>query len=142
MPVTYTIDATRRLIRTVCARPLTFAQVMDHFRELNEDPACTGRLDVLLDVSDGDLVPESHQIGAVAAAVLSIRNKVQFGSCAVVASRDAMFGMMRVFEVRAGDHFGAVHVFRKMAEAEIWLASQKTGAGSGSVTGSRGRSES
>jgi len=64
MPVTYSIDATRRLIRTVCARPLTFAQVMDHFRELKEDPACSGRLDVLLDVSDADLMPESHQLVA------------------------------------------------------------------------------
>jgi len=121
---------------------LTFLQVLNHFRELKEDPACSGRLDVLLDVSDADLVPESHQIGAVGAAVNSIRDKVQFGFCAVVAGRDAMFGMMRVFEVRAGDHFDAVHVFRETAEAEIWLASQKTGTGSGSVTGSRDRSES
>jgi len=142
MPVTYSIDSTRQLIRTTCTRPLTFLQVLNHFRELKEDPACSGRLDVLLDVSDADLVPESHQIGAVGAAVNSIRDKVQFGFCAVVAGRDAMFGMMRVFEVRAGDHFDAVHVFRETAEAEIWLASQKTGTGSGSVTGSRDRSES
>jgi hypothetical protein len=142
MPVTYSIDATRRLIHTVCARPLTFAQVMDHFRELKEDPACSGRLDVLLDVSDADLVPEGHQLVAVSGAIRSIRDKVQFGLCAVVAGRDAMFGMMRVFEVRAGDHFGAIHVFRETAEAEIWLASQKIATGAGSVTGSRGRSES
>lgn len=138
MPVTYSIDTTRRLICTVCARPLTFSQVLDHFRELKEDPACSGRLDVLLNVSDVDLVPESYQIGAVAAAVLSIRDKVQFGACAVVASRDAMFGMMRVFEVRAGDHFAAIHVFRETAEAEMWLASQKTGTGSASATGPLG----
>lgn len=80
----------------------------------------------------------SEQFGA---AMLSIRDKVQFGCCAVVATRDAMFDMMRVFEVRAGDHFDAIHVFRETAEAEIWLASQKTGAGSGPVTGARGRSE-
>ncbi len=38
MPVTYSIDANRRMIRTACTRPLTFAQVIDHFRELGETP--------------------------------------------------------------------------------------------------------
>jgi hypothetical protein len=124
VPVTYSIDPTRQLIRTTCVRPLTFAQVIDHFRELNEDPACSGRLDVLLDVTDIDSLPDSSQLGAVGTAVIAIRKKVQFGSCAIVADRDALFGMMRVFEVKAGDYFEAIRVFRRMAEAEIWLSSQ------------------
>jgi len=139
MPVTYRIDAQRQLIRTACTRPSTFAQVLDHLRELKEDPACLGRLDVLLDVSDADLVPEGSQLGAVGAAVGSIRNKVQFRWCAIVASRDAMFGMMRVFEVRAGNYFGAIRVFRGTAEAEAWLASQKNDT---APTRSQGQTES
>jgi len=112
---------------------------LDHLRELKEDPACLGRLDVLLDVSDADLVPEGSQLGAVGAAVGSIRNKVQFRWCAIVASRDAMFGMMRVFEVRAGNYFGAIRVFRGTAEAEAWLASQKNDT---APTRSQGQTES
>ena len=69
MPVTYQIDSTRHVIQTVCSRPLTFEQVIDHFRELSEDPACSGRLDVLLDVTDVDLLPNSSQIGAVGTAL-------------------------------------------------------------------------
>ena len=126
MPVTYEIDAARCVIRTVCSRPLTFADVMDHFRQLGADPACVGRLDVLLDVSDADLLPESSQIGAVGAAVSSIRKKVQFGACGIVAVSDAMFGMMRMFEVHAGDYFSVIQVFRNTAEAKAWLALQKT----------------
>jgi hypothetical protein len=124
VPVTYSIDPTRKLIRTACTRPLTFAHVIDHFRQLNEDPACSGRLDVLLDVTDVDSLPDSSQLGAVGAAVMAIRKKVQFGSCAIVADRDALFGMMRVFEVNVGDYFDAIHVFRRMGEAEMWLSSQ------------------
>jgi hypothetical protein len=124
VPVTYSIDSTRQLIRTVCVRPLTFAQVIDHFRELNEDPACSGRLDVLLDVTDVDSLPDSGQLGAVGASVIAIRKKVRLGSCAIVADRDALFGMMRVFEVKVGDYFEAIRVFRRMAEAEMWLSSQ------------------
>ncbi|HEY6369752.1 MAG TPA: hypothetical protein VIX37_04180 [Candidatus Sulfotelmatobacter sp.] len=123
MPVTYSIDTTRRLIRTACTRPLTFAQVIAHFRELNDDPACSQRLDVLLDVTDGDTLPNSSQLGAVGAAASAIRKKVQFGFCAVVADSDAMFGMMRVFAVQAGAYFDAIRVFRSAGEAEKWLNS-------------------
>lgn len=124
MPVIYSIDPTRQLIRTTCVRPLAFAQVIGHFRELNEDPACSGRLDVLLDVTDVDSLPDSSQLGAVGTAAIAIRKKVRFGSCAIVADRDALFGMMRVFEVKAGDYFEAIRVFRRMAEAEMWLSSK------------------
>ena len=96
--------------------------MIDHFRELNEDPACSGRLDVLLDVTDIDSLPDSSQLGAVGTAVIAIRKKVQFGSCAIVADRDALFGIMRVFEVKAGDYLEAIRVFRRIAEAEIWLS--------------------
>ena len=128
MPVTYSIDATRHLIRTACTRPLTFGEVLEHFQELRDDPACSGRLDVLLDVSGADRLPESNQIAAVSVALSAIRKKVQFGACGIVAPTDAMFGMMRIFEVQAGDYFNATRVFRKAADAEDWLASQHAGA--------------
>jgi hypothetical protein len=131
MPVTYRIDTERRIIHTACARPLTFAQVMDHFRELSEDPACAGRLDVLLDVTDVDMLPDSSQLGAVGAALGTIRKKVRFGVCGIIAPSDAMFGMMRIFEVKAGDYFDATRVFRKAADAEAWLTSQLAGSETG-----------
>ena len=131
MPVTYQIDTTRHVIHTVCSRPLTFAQVIDHFRELSEDPACSGRLDVLLDVTAVDLVPNSSQIGAVGTALSAVRKKVEFGACAIIAASDAMFGMMRIFEVQAGDYFEATRVFRKSADAAAWLASQPAEAETG-----------
>jgi len=125
MPVTYRIDTATRTIRTTCSLPLAFAEVIDHFRCLKEDPACSGPLNVLLDVSDADLLPQTSQLGAVSAAVSTVRRKVQFLACAIVATRDAMFGMMRMFEVLAGDYFTATRVFRKMDEAEAWLALQQ-----------------
>jgi hypothetical protein len=115
----------------VCTGHVNFAEVVDHFRQLKEDPACLERMDVLLDVSNVDSLPDSNQIGAVGTALAAIRPKVQFGACSIVAAKDAMFGMMRMFEVRAGDYFGAVRVFRKAADAEIWLASQQAPAKSG-----------
>lgn len=98
--------------------------MIEHFRTLKEDPACTGRLDVLLDVSDADRLPLSSQLGPISAEVGAVRAKVEFGSCAIIAPRDAMFGMMRIFEIAAGSYFRAIRVFRTATEAEKWVASQ------------------
>ena len=126
MPVTYTIDAARRLIRTTCCAPVTFGEVIGHFHMLAGDPACAGHLDVLLDVSSADLLPEKHQLEAVSAELQALRGKVQFQACAIVASRDALFGMMRMFEVLAGRYFSVVHVFRSISEAESWIPAQQS----------------
>jgi hypothetical protein len=126
VPVTYQIDAARRLIHTICSRPLTFNEVIEHFRTLNEDPACTGHLDVLLDVSEADTLPVSSQLGPVVAELGAVRAKVEFGICAIIATRDAMFGMMRMFEVSAGSYFRAIRVFRVATEAQAWLVSQQS----------------
>jgi hypothetical protein len=123
VPVTYQIDATRRLIHTICSRPLTFSEVVEHFRTLKDDPACAGHLDVLLDVSEVDALPASNQLAAVGVELAGVRAKVEFGKLAIIATRDAMFGMMRMFEIPAGPYFRAIRVFRRAAEAEVWLVS-------------------
>ncbi len=126
MPVTYSINLYDKIIRTTCSSPLTFAEVIGHFRELHQDPACAGYLDVLLDLSEADALPESGQFGAITAELSAIRAKTQFGICAIVATRDAMFGMMRMFEVLARPYFLATRVFRGGPEAEAWLMAQRT----------------
>jgi hypothetical protein len=128
MPVTYSIDGAAKIIRTTCSSPLAFPEVLEHFRALNQDPACTGHLDVLLDVSNADALPATTQLGAVATELALVRSKVQFGKCAVVATRDAMYGMMRMFEVLTARYFEAIHVFRNSAEAEAWLVSRPGGS--------------
>jgi hypothetical protein len=125
MPVTYVIDAGKKVIRTTCSNPLTFEDVIGHFRTLKVDPACIGHLDVLLDVSEADALPESRQFGAMSAELDGLRKKVQFGICSIVATRDAMFGMMRMFEIATAQYFRETRVFRDFAAAEAWLASQQ-----------------
>ena len=125
MPITYIIDNGRRQIRTTCSGPVTLEDVADHFRGLRDDPDCGGHLDVLLDVHEADSVPESKQLTVVNLHIASIRAKVKFGICAIVANRDAMFGMMRMFAVFAEENFRAIRVFRETAEAEEWLRTQQ-----------------
>lgn len=129
MPVTYTIDPEKRVIRTKCAGRVTFQEVIDHFRALERDPACPDRLDVLLDVSEAQSLPQTSQIRGVGEALGKLQKKVQFGACAVVAGSDAFFGMMRMFEVMTQEYFRATHVFRVASEAEGWLKAQQPPAG-------------
>ena len=123
VPVTYSIDKTRKLIRTSCIGPVTLPDIVDHFRKLKDDPECAGHLDVLLDVHEADLLPESNQLRVVNSQVATVREKVVFGMCAIVANRDVMFGMMRMFAVFAEKNFRAVRVFREPPDAESWLTS-------------------
>lgn len=138
MPVTYSIDALGKMIRTTCSGPVKLEDVLDHFKTLQHDPACTGQLDVLLNVSEAESLPQTTQLTNVTAAVSMVREKVDFRFCAIVASRDAMFGMMRIFEVFTGRYFRAIRVFRGATEAEAWLAAQRAAQDTGHKPDSRG----
>lgn len=126
MPVTYRIDKTKKIIYTTCVGDVTPDEVFDHFRVLVQDPDCPDRLNVMLDLSESASVPESHQLREVVDQIESIRHKVRFGVCAIVASRDVLFGMSRMFQVFAEKWFREIRVCRARDEAEAWLVSRSS----------------
>jgi hypothetical protein len=113
---------------------VTLAEVVEHFQELGRDPECTGHLDVLLDLSETNTVPKTAEIQAIPYEIARIREKVRFEACAIVAVRDPLFGMLRMFEVMAQRYFRVIHVFRVMADAEAWLASQSSQMRDGEIS--------
>ena len=120
MPITYRIDTERSRIVTTCAGEVTLPEVMAHFERLQKDPEVSPRLNVLLDLTRQASVPTAPQIQAAADRVGLVTNVV-FEACAIVVSREAMFGMARMFEVLARGHFAALKTFRNREEAEEWL---------------------
>lgn len=126
MPVTYVIDHQEKLIRTRCVGNVLVGEVVNHFRTLERDPNCPDRLDVFLDLGETTSLPFTAEITAVAQEINRVKNKVRFGACAVVASSDALFGMIRMFAVLAGAYFTEIRVFRVASEAEAWLAAQRS----------------
>ena len=120
MPITYQIDAHQR-IRTRCTGEVTLEEVQRHFTNLSQDPACPDQLDVLLDLSQMTNVPSSEQIGAVPIELARVAPRVRFRYCAIIASREALFGMARMFGVFAEHYFLATRVYRTVAEGEGWL---------------------
>jgi len=123
MPVTYEINTTRRLIHTHCVGPVTLEEVLGHFTELIQDPACPDHLDVLLDLTETTSLPTSNQLRAVSSEIARVSPRVQFGRCAIVTSNDAWFGTARMFEVYAVNYFRATDVFRTVNDAVLWLES-------------------
>jgi hypothetical protein len=62
MSVTYKIDANKRTVRTKCVGSVTLHEIIDHFRILQQDPECPDRLDVFLDLSEMESLPETGQL--------------------------------------------------------------------------------
>jgi hypothetical protein len=133
MPVTYTIDADKQSVRTRCIGRVTLQEVIDHFRTLEQDPRCPAHLDVFLDLSGMDVssVPQTAQLSRVVLEVKRVQNWVRFGACAILAPRDVVFGVMRMFETMSNQYFRVTQSFRDGTEAEVWLASQQSSADAG-----------
>ena len=121
MTVTYQIHQAKRRIHTRSVGAVTLDEVLQHFADLVRDPDCPARLDVLLDLSEITSLPTSSQLTAVTTEIARVRPRVQFDGCAIIASRDALFGMARMFEVFAENYFGATRVFRTVDEGTRWL---------------------
>jgi hypothetical protein len=124
--VTYKFDANQRTVRTKCSGFVTLQEVVDHFRTLEQDPDCPELLDVFLDMSEVDSLPDTREISTVVNEVKRIRGHVRFGACAILARRDALVGMMRMFEVMAEECFRVSCIFRVANEAEAWLVLQQS----------------
>ena len=124
MPVTYAID--HGIIRTKCQGFVTLENVLEHFQDLTNDPGCPRQLDVLLDLSETTAVPSSTELRVVADDIRRIRERVQFGACAILVSSDALHGTAMIFEVFAARSFRTSRIFRDAAEAEAWLAAERS----------------
>lgn len=121
MPVTYELDRDAGYIETRCAGEVTMQEVLGHFAELEADPTLPERLDVFLDLDDMDNLPQSGQMQSAALAAGRLKTKLEWGSCAILASRDGIFGIARMFESFADGRFGDTRVFRDRDEAEAWM---------------------
>jgi hypothetical protein len=121
MPVTYEIDPAKNLIRTKCTGDVNPEEVAAHFRNLSQDPNRPARLNVLLDLTEETSLPETQDLREVSHQLRALLGSVQFGACAIITCNQALFGMMRMFEVLAHECFAVTQVFRTVAEAEAWL---------------------
>jgi hypothetical protein len=126
VPISYAIDRVAQLIRTRCYGDVTLSEVLNHFQALKTDSERSNHLDVLLDLHEVTSSPTADQIRAASEGPDKLKGLLSFGYCAIVASRDVIFGMARMWAVFVEHLFTEVAVFRSSTEAEVWLAQQRT----------------
>jgi hypothetical protein len=121
MPVTYRYDEFANRLVTRCEGPITYADVVEHFRHLTRDVRLKPNCDVLLDFTFLVAMPTAQQVSQVATALEDMRELVPFGRCAVVAPEDVMYGLGRMFQGFAWPTFTGMRVFRTQADSINWL---------------------
>ena len=132
MPVSYEIDRKRNRITTRCFGDTTLPEVLAHFDALERENHRPPYLDVLLDLTEQTNLPTAQQIQACASRIGMAKWMIDFRACAIVVNRDALFGMLRMFEVFAHPHFERLRVFRDLGQARAWL---EDGNGNGRSSG-------
>ena len=125
MPITFSIDAKHSFIRTIGFGYVTAAEVDAHFSELSRVWPRGVKLDVLLDLSGCTSLPEIWQLRDVVSRIQMLGGRKRFGVCAIVATRELLYGLLRVFELLANQRFVAVRVFRSVPSAMAWLYEHK-----------------
>jgi hypothetical protein len=121
MAISFSIDIRASLIHTVGSGDVTPAEVDEHFTQLSNVWPRGAKLDVLLDLSSCTSLPDISQLRAVVSRIQIFGGRKRFGVCAIVATSERLFGMLRVFELLAVRRFVAVRVFRAESAAMAWL---------------------
>jgi hypothetical protein len=132
MPIEVRVDETRELVEMVFAGEVTdseFVETIDHY--LLEPYAAFPR--GLFDLSDVTVVGVSADSVRHAArhATRHVDSRLEEGKLAIVAPRDVLFGLARMYSILRDDSPVEVRAFRNRNEAESWLGLTKNGAYSG-----------
>jgi hypothetical protein len=124
MSISYEIEPERSLIRTRCSGAVTLDEVLKHFAELRSLPSLPTPLHVFLDLTEMTTAPERDQLRAVVTEIRELGTSLRWGVLVIAAHSDLLFGMSRILGVFVESNFTNTGVFRRLGEAETWLASQ------------------
>ena len=118
MPASYEIDPQRRLVTSRIWGAVTDTEIFDHNQKLRTDPRFDPSYQQLVDMTG------ITEIG-VSTSTINETSLDQFFEPgtrrAFVATDDAVFGMARMFALRAEGLGQTIQVFREEGRAREWL---------------------
>ncbi|MFQ5536944.1 MAG: hypothetical protein ACE5GJ_05775 [Gemmatimonadota bacterium] len=122
MPLRYSIDPDQKLVKTVAEATLTDEDILAHKRALLSDPRYQPGMREISDVrgvTEFQVTPRgvSAFVG-VDRHTAAVRGGARL---AILADRDVVFGMARMYQEMTGGEAGTVGVFRTLEEACVWL---------------------
>jgi len=122
MPMTYTIDTAKNVVRAIGSGVLTDDDVMAHRRRLTVDPEFSPQMCEISDirrVTEFQVTPGGVRI--VVAADVKMLAAGGMHKLAVVADENVAYGMSRMYQTLDEPNIRSVGVFRRLEEAEEWL---------------------
>ena len=118
MPATYEIDRQKRLITSRLWGPVTDREVFEHNEKLRRDPQFDTTYQQLVDLTEVTEV-------VVTTGMINQTSLDQFFAPgtrrAMVAVDDAVYGMARMFALRAESVGQTIEIFRDSQKARDWL---------------------
>jgi hypothetical protein len=118
LPASYVIDPARKLVVTQVWGAATDEDIIEHGRRLRADPLYDPTFRQLADMSGvTEILVKTGTIEDVSRGQLFEPGTPR----AFVASNDAVFGLLRKYELHAETLGQTIRVFRGRQEAETWL---------------------
>lgn len=117
-----TIDKEQRLARVTATGKVNVLELRGIYVELIEHKDWQPGFNILCDYREiEDFDVSTRDIDEISEWQTSIDTKIGNGKCAVVASRDSVFGMSRMWEMISTERSQRICVFRELEDAESWL---------------------
>ena len=116
------IDSDLKLARIIAMGSVNVLELREIYSQLIEHSDWQAGFDILCDyrrIEDFDVT--TRDIDEITEWQTSIDARIGNGKCAVVASRDSVFGMSRMWEMISAERSQHICVFREMEGALTWL---------------------
>ena len=116
------IDKNRKMAHITASGKVNILELKDIFLETVEHEQWQAGFNMLCDyrnIENFDV--SSKDIDEITVWQSSIDDLIGGGKCAVVASKDSVYGMSRMWEMMSSERSQHISVFRKVDEALSWL---------------------
>jgi len=116
------IDKTRKLAHITASCRVDAFELKEIFRETFSHADWQADFNMLCDYSRIESFDVTYQdIDDLTEWQTSIDVLIGKGRCAVVASKDAVYGMTRMWEILSSERLQHICVFRQIKDAVLWL---------------------
>ena len=116
------IDRERKLAEITASGTVDFSELKEIFMEIVGHEDWQAGFNMLCDYRKIDnLEVTSQDIDTITEWQTAMDSLIGSGKCAVVASKDSVYGMSRMWEILSSDRSQRICVFRRLNDAVLWL---------------------
>jgi hypothetical protein len=123
MPLTFTVDKARGILRSHGTGVLTTGDLLKYFADTRADPDYVPAMHRVMDLREVTQLPSSEDIRSLATFART-KAPQETARMAIIASSDLAFGVSMMFKAFVG-YGERLIVVRDEAEAIVWLTTGK-----------------